>query len=92
MHENAAPPQQYPEYYLCVPGLGPPSLVATALPTRKADQGVQLKTFVADSEEPENVTRLDSVALANGTPPMRVFSPSLFAATVCQAPLLLPIP
>lgn len=76
MYENAPPPQQHPEHYLCVPGS------ATAFPKDWADRGVRAPVFVTTSEELESDLRAGDTASTNYIRPKRVFSPSLFAATV----------
>lgn len=82
MHENAPPPQQHPEQYLCVPGSSPTSLFATAFPKDGADRGVRAPVFVTTSEELESDLRAGDTTSANCTPPKCVFSPSLFVATI----------
>ena len=91
MQDNAAPLQQHPEYYLCVPGSGPTTLLAAA-PTGRPDQEDQVEVSIAGSEEPENGPLPDHIAPADGVQPMRVFSPSLFTGMVRWAFLLLSIP
>ena len=88
MHANTVPPQQYPEYYLCVPGSSPKSLLATIPPKETAGREIQAKIFDANSEELENGSRVDDTVSDNGSQPMRVFSPSLFVKTVCRKSLL----
>lgn len=73
MQDNAAPLQQYPEYYLCVPGSGPTSLLAT-IPTEGADQEVRTETFAADSKEPGDDSQPNDAA-SPCVQPMRVFNP-----------------
>lgn len=82
MHENAVPPQQHPEHYLCIPGPGSTSLLATILPKESADPGVQAKILDTDSEELETGVRVDETAIFNTPRLMRVFSRSLFVKTV----------
>jgi len=91
MKDNTAPLQQHPDYYLCLPGPGPTSLLATA-PTGKADQENQGEGYVAGSEEPEDGPLPDDAIPVDGVQPMRVFSPSLFTGMVCRVFLLPPIP
>lgn len=86
MHENAPPPQQYPEYYLCVPGPGPASLFATTFSNGGVDREVQAMAFVSGSEGSE---KGDHELVVNGVQPTRVFNPSLFTAMVLQGVLLL---
>ena len=81
MQENPTPPQKHPEHYLCVPGSGPPSLLAT-VPAEMVDQEVQAKIPTAGSEEQEYDPLQNDVA-SYGTQPMAVFSPSLFVGKVC---------
>lgn len=83
MQDNTTPPQQHPEYYLCVPGSGPTSLLAT-VPAEGNDREVETEIFVTDSEELGKDLRSDDVASVSGVQPMRVFSPSLFTGMVCQ--------
>ncbi|KAF9647847.1 hypothetical protein BDM02DRAFT_3187667 [Thelephora ganbajun] len=81
MQENAAPLQQHPEYYLCVPGSGPTSLLATVT-TERAGQEVQAEISIADSVERENDSLPNDAALVNNAQAMRVFSPSLFTGII----------
>ena len=92
MQENAAPLQQHPECYLCVPASYPTSFLAS-VPAETADQEVQVDVFTTDSEEEEspNGTLSDASPPVISTQPMRVFSPSLFTGMVCLVPLLFPI-
>jgi hypothetical protein len=92
MHENTVPPQQHPEYYLCVPGTGPTSMLATILPNETADRETQATMFDASSEELENHTRADNTFPVNRSQPMRVFSRSLFVETVCREYFLQLVP
>lgn len=80
MQDNAAPLQHHPEYYLCVPGSGPTSLLAT-VPREGADRGLQVEMLIANPGEPEHSSLPND---ACGTQPMRVFSPSLFTDMVCR--------
>ena len=91
MQENPPPLQQHPEYYLCVPGSGPPSLLA-AVPTDRVDQDIPGKIPIVDSEEQENGPLPNDVAFVYDARPVRVFSPSLFMGMVCRVflPLLIP--
>ena len=91
MQNNAAPLQQHPEYYLCVPGSGPTSLLATA-PTGRVDQKDQVEIFIVGSEEPENGPLPGDAVPVDAVQPMRVFSPSSFRGMVCRVFLLLSIP
>jgi len=91
MQENPPPLQQHPEYYLCIPGSGPPSLLAT-VPTERVDQGVLTEIPVVNSEEREHDPVLNDVASIYDARPVRVFSPSLFVKMVSRGFLPLPIP
>jgi len=83
MQDNAVPLQQHPEYYLCVPGSGPTSLLATAS-IERADQEDRAEIFIAGLEEPKNGPLPDDAVPVHGVQPMKVFSPSLFTGMVCQ--------
>lgn len=83
MQDNAAPLQQHSEHYLCIPGSGSTSLLAT-IPAERTDQGVQAEMAIVNPEEPEHGSLPDDPAFACGVQPMRVFSPSLFAEMVCR--------
>jgi len=88
MEENTPPLQQHPEYYLCVPGSGPPSFLA-ASPTEGVDQDVQAEIQIVNSEEQEHGPLPNDVASVYDSRPVRVFSPSLFVGMVCR--VLLPL-
>lgn len=81
MQDNAAPLQQHPEYYLCVPGPGSTSLLAT-VPTEGADREVEAEIFVVDSKEPGDDPQPNDATSTSGAQPMRVFSPLLFTGVV----------
>lgn len=81
MQENPPPLQQHPEYHLCVPGLGPPSLLA-AIPTERVDQNVQAEIPIVNSEDYGPLP--NDIASAYNAQPVRVFSPSLFVGMVCR--------
>lgn len=83
MQDNGTPLQQHPEYYLCVPGSGPTSLLATA-PIGKVDQEDRAEIFIAGPEEPKSGLPPDDAVPVHGVQPMRVFSPLLFTGMVCQ--------
>lgn len=91
MRENAAPLQQHPEYYLCVPRAGSTSLLAT-VPTEGAGQEIQVEISMTDSEEPENSSKTDDATPADDAQPRRVISPSLTDGLVCRVFMFLPIP
>ena len=81
MQENPAPPQQHPEYYLCVPGSGPPSLLA-AVTAERVDQEAQAEIPIANLEEQGHDPLPNDVASVYGTQPVGVFSPSSFVVMV----------
>ena len=97
MQDNAVPLQQYPGYYLCVPGSGSPSLLATA-PTERPNQEFRAEISIADSEEQDGSPPSGDVLSVSGVQPMKVFSPLLFTGMVRrvfllpQVPVLFPIP
>ena len=83
MQDNTTPLQQHPEYYLCVPGSGPTSLLAV-VPAEGDDREVETEIFVADSEEPGKDLLSNDVVSVSDVQPMRVFSPSLFMGMVSR--------
>ena len=91
MQDNAVPSQQYPGYYLCVPGSGSPSLLAAA-PTERPNQEVQAEISIADSEERDGGPPSGDAVSVSGVQPMKVFSPSLFTGMVRRVFLLPQVP
>ena len=90
MQENPAPLQQHPENYLCVPGSGSPSLLAS-VPSERVDQEAQAEILIANSEEQEYGPLPNDITSVSDVQPVTVFSPSLFMGMVRRAFLPLSI-